>query len=98
MLSQKQGREAEHLVSEFQDIFTDILGETNIIEHKIELATEEPFRVKQYPLPYSTWQTVKDDVAKMLETGVIEESDSHYSSPIVLVKKKDGSTRFCNNF
>ena len=34
----------------------------------------------------------------MLSRGVIEHSNGPWSSPIVLVKKKDGSTRFCADF
>lgn len=34
----------------------------------------------------------------MLDLGVIEPSTSSYSSPIVLVKKKDGTNRFCIDF
>jgi hypothetical protein len=42
--------------------------------------------------------TVNEEVNKMLDIGVIEMSDSPYSSPIVLVAKKDNTFRFCVDF
>jgi hypothetical protein len=34
----------------------------------------------------------------MLTAGVVERSDSEYCSPVVLVKKKDGTLRFCTDY
>ena len=39
----------------------------------------------------------QDEIREMLDKGVIETSDSPWSSPIVLVKKKDGSIHFCTD-
>ena len=41
---------------------------------------------------------MKSEIDEMIELGVIEPSISPYSSPIVLVLKKDGSARFCIDF
>ncbi len=41
---------------------------------------------------------IDQHVEMMLKNGVIEESDSPYSSPILIVRKKDGSVRFCIDF
>ena len=76
---------------------TEVPGTTNLGVHDVEL-TEEPVRVKQYPMPYSTKQVIRDEVENMLKYGVIEPSSSPYNSPIVLVRKKDNVYRFCIDF
>ena len=54
--------------------------------------------VRQYPLPFESQKVVEEEVKKMLDLDVIEASTSAFSSPVVLVKKKDNSTRFCIDF
>jgi len=71
---------------------------TPLQEFHFQLTTAEPIRVKQYPLPHAKVQVVKEEVQKMLQLGVIEPASSPYNSPIVLVGKKDGTTRFCIDF
>ena len=68
------------------------------MEHDMKLTTDTPVRVKQYPLPYSMMQAVGDEVRSMIELGVIERSESPYCSPVIIVKKKDNTTRFCIDF
>ena len=41
---------------------------------------------------------MKDELKAMLDLGVIEESHSAWVSPIVLVNKPDGATRFCVDY
>ena len=43
-------------------------------------------------------QIVNDEVSQMLEDGIIEKTDSPYASPIVMVKKPDGSYRLCIDY
>ena len=50
------------------------------------------------PVPLSKQNAITDEIAMMVKAGVIRPSKSPWSSPIVLVKKKDGTWRFCVDY
>lgn len=97
-LSDKQQRQVSSLLFEFDDVLTDVPGITTVGYHDIQLIHDQPVRSRPYSLPHARRQVVKDEVKEMMDLGVIEQSTSPYASPIVLVKKKDGSNRFCCDF
>jgi len=94
-LTEEQRGEVMKVFEEFQDVFTDVPGLTNLGEHSITLATEEPIHSRPYSLPHSIQKEVEKELDDMLKLGIIEPSTSSYSSPIVVVHKPDGSNRFC---
>ena len=57
-----------------------------------------PTAPRTYQVPYAQRKDVEEMVAKMLRMGVIKPSDSDFASPVVLVRKPDGSFRFCVDF
>ncbi|GFO34730.1 reverse transcriptase [Plakobranchus ocellatus] len=87
----------EHL-TEFQDILTSLPGLTTTIRHVIRLSTNEIIRIKPYPLPFASQEFLKTEISQLLSLGVIERSTSPYCSPVLIVKKKDGSLRLCIDF
>ena len=86
------------ITEEFQSILTDLPKVTSLAECEILLDPDKPTRTRQYPLPFAEREVLKKEVDEMLRLGVIEKSSSPFSSPIILVKKKDGKTRFCLDF
>ncbi|CAF4384057.1 unnamed protein product, partial [Rotaria magnacalcarata] len=68
------------------------------IHHAIETGTHPPIYTSPYRVSYKDEQIQREEIDKLLKQGVIEESKSPWSSPIVLVRKKDGSVRFCVDF
>ncbi|XP_033726764.1 uncharacterized protein LOC117316332 [Pecten maximus] len=74
------------------------LGKTNLIKHKIELLDERPFKQPYRKIPPAMYEEVRQHIKEMQEAGVIRESNSPFSSNVVLVRKKDGSLRFCIDY
>jgi hypothetical protein len=98
LLTGRQKEEVVDLLMEFQDIFTDLPRRTDKIKHKIQLTGQEKIRQKPYRLPEPKKELVRKEIDQFLELGIIVESESSFASPIVLVPKKDQSTRMCIDF
>ena len=97
-LNEGQKIELQDLLQDFQDVLTDVPGRTDWICHDIHLTSNEPIRKRPYPVPQAFKETMKEEVDKMIEADIIEPSNSPYCSPSVIVKKKDGSNRYCIDF
>ena len=74
------------------------LGHCDRYLHRIKLTDETPFRERYRRIPPAMVSEVRDHIQQMLDSGVIRESSSPYSSASVFVRKSDGSLRFCVDF
>lgn len=89
------------LLIKYQNVFSetsDDIGRTNLVTHRINTGNAIPIRQRPRRMPIGKRDIEKKEVQRMLESGIIEPSNSPWASNIVLVKKKDGKTRFCVDY
>ena len=100
-LDQNDTTDARRLLTKYQHVFSKgegDLGCTNLITHEIPLSEEAPVRQPYRRIPPSQYEAVRAHIKQLLESQVIRESCSPYSSPIVLVMKKGGGLRMCVDY
>ena len=100
-LSAAEVQELRLTLNEFADVFSsgaDDQGSTSIVTHSIDTGDARPVRIPPRRSSIAKHEIEKQEIRKMLDRGVIEPSSSPWASPVVLVSKKDGSTRFCIDY
>ena len=75
-----------------------VTGRTTSVQHEILTTDTRPVRCGPRQLAPAGLRKEQTCVQEMLHGGQIEPSDSPWASPVVLVTKKDGSTRFCVDY
>ncbi|WKA08858.1 hypothetical protein VitviT2T_026543 [Vitis vinifera] len=89
------------LLQEYSNVYAapTSLPPTREIDHKIPLKDgTEAINVRPYRYAYFQKTEIENQVQDMLNAGLIQPSTSHFSSPVLLVKKKDGTWRFCTDY
>jgi hypothetical protein len=74
------------------------LGRTTLVQHDIETGDCPPIRQPPRRIPGGQLKEFEQELDRMLAAGVIEPGQSPWASPVVLVRKKDGSVRFCVDY
>ena len=88
------------LLAKFSDVFSagpHDLGCTDLVKHHIDTGSSKPVRQPPRRLPWAKREDAEKCIQEMQER-VIEPSSSPWSSPVVLVQKKDGTNRFCVDY
>jgi len=73
-------------------------GETGMIQMEIDTGSSGPKRQPVRRVPFAARQEIARQLRSMQDQGVIHPSASPWASPVVLVRKKDGSLRFCIDY
>ncbi|XP_063293534.1 uncharacterized protein LOC134578463 [Pelobates fuscus] len=97
-LEPQERAQAVRLLKTKQVTFSQEPGYTLLAIHKVETPGQAPLRQPPYRIPEAVREGMRKEIDEMLWLGVIEPSESPWASPVVLVPKKDGTTRFCVDY
>lgn len=92
-LSDNQTQALRNLVNKFSTLSNTKLGCTSLVEHKI-VTDSDPIKQRYYPVNPIMQTHLDRELNQMIEDGIVEPSNSPWSSPVLLVKKHDNSYRF----
>ena len=93
--------EIKHLLTEYSQVLETpkTLPLVRECDHRILLKDEStPVNVAPYRYAHFQKNEIERQVEEMLAIGLIRPSTSPFSSPVLLVKKKDGTWRFCTDY
>lgn len=93
--------EVQQLLDKYQEVINEPKGlpPSRDQDHRIPLqAGQGLVAAKPYRYPYFQKSEIEKLVSEMLAAGIIRPSNSSYSSPVILVKKSDGSWRMCVDY
>ena len=101
-LSQKQIDELQRILLEFRSLFLDKINDLKLIQTKVKhyIHTTPGQKVQSQPYSYGPAERkiIDDEMDKLISSSLIGPSTSPWSLPVVLVRKKDGTIRFCIDY
>ncbi|XP_071943657.1 uncharacterized protein [Antedon mediterranea] len=79
-------------------LFLDVPGRTNLVEHDVKTADCSPIKQNPYRANPFKMKILQNEIDYMIKNDIIEPSCSAWSSPCILVPKPDKSYRFCTDY
>lgn len=94
-LNSVQNKRLNNIISLFPSCEKEGLGKTTLLKHEIDVGSAAPSKQRYYAVSPAIQKTMYEEVDRMLDLGVIEESRSAWSSPVTVVAKANGKSRLC---
>ena len=97
---ESQKSKIKQVFEDYNDVFALNpleLGRTSLVKHTIKVIDPKLFKERYRRIPPHQYEEVRKHLKEMEAVGAIRRSNSPWASAVVLVKKKDGSLRFCIN-
>lgn len=97
-LTPEESRKLQELIEGHFKDEPETLGKTDRVKHVIDTGDTPPIKQRYYTVSPARQTLINEELDRMLQLGVVEPSQSPWSSPIMLLDKPDGSKRFVVDF
>ncbi|GFY20615.1 retrovirus-related Pol polyprotein from transposon 17.6 [Trichonephila clavipes] len=97
-LSLIQRKIINSLLEKYEECFQPGGEPTPIIEHRINTRDNLPVAVLPYRMNSSKKEILKREIDRLLAEGIIEECESPYASPVLLIPNPNGTFRLCIDY
>jgi hypothetical protein len=100
-LTKAEIKEVREFLLQYEDLFSVVhAAPRHYSGPKMHIDTGDATPIRHRPRRQAPWKEIEIDrqIAVLLENGLVEASDSPWAFPIVMVKKKDGTSRMCCDY
>ena len=97
-LTSQQQQQLDEVLQAHENILTKEPGLTHLVKFDIDTGGAEPIHQRPYSTPIALKASVDAEIDWLLEKKYIVPSSSPWASPMVTVRKADGSARLCVDF
>jgi len=101
VMDEEQKRKVYNLFEKWNVIFPKHkldIGHTKEVKHTIKIHDNQPFKEPVRRIPPAVFEEVREHLKEMVKIGAIRESKTPWTSNVVIVRKKDGTIRFCIDY
>lgn len=92
-LSRVQQQELLETLQRYEEVFSDLPGDAKIPAFRVETGQASPVSAKPYTVPLPYLEEARAELKNMEELGIIEDSVSPWSCPVICVPKRGGGIR-----
>ncbi|UYV61758.1 hypothetical protein LAZ67_1006359, partial [Cordylochernes scorpioides] len=98
LVDERLNEEQKSMIAECLEKYSEVFdfdrksfSTTSNVKHKIDTSDSRPIKQRPYRVSPVERRAIQSEVDKMMKMGIVQPSESPWSSPVVLVKKKDGN-------
>ncbi|CAB4421455.1 unnamed protein product [Rhizophagus irregularis] len=100
-LDEDQQQKFDEFIKKYNNLFawnSNDFGQTSVVTHNIDTGSATPIKQRFYRTSHQNQLFIKEEIQRLLEASLIVPSSSQWTSPVVVVEKKNGKKRLCVDY